>query len=277
MTLFFTIVFLLLVIGWVFYNLVRDVYTWSNHYGWEENSTPDKNAKIQNISSEKVQYSKNGAKYKTKITFSDGFYFITHKTDREDGFLTYRIFISDELREKIISLAIEKHNIAVDKFINDNQPVRCDISKPDCKAKKDMTKIKIEIVNDEKYINLKSSDRIKYLNSLKKQTVSELNKLNKVFEIENNKRRDIPVDIAKYIKSNDISSLKNEIIKLENKSLVLDELITLEIYDKCKKTEYEALTKKLTADTQLDKKAKDSTNSEEDTETEKEYGWQSWD
>ena len=253
MDLVFIIIILILGLGIMIYNICGSVYTWSNHYGWEENSNPNKNANIQNISSERVQYSRNGAKLKTKITFSDGFYFITYKTDRDDGVLTYKIYLSKELKEKIISSAIEQHNLAVDKFVNSGQSVSHNIHTVDTKNKKDITRIKIEIVNDDKYKNLKSNDRIEYLNGLKKQTISELNKLNKKLEMENNKIRDIPVDIAKYIKSNDVSLLKKDALKLENKILVLDELIALEIGDKYKKKEYEVLTKKFTGKAQSDK------------------------
>ena len=264
------IVFLVICCGIMLYNICGSVYTWADHCGWEENSQPDKNAKIQNITSERVQYTRNGAKLKTKITFSDGFYFITYKTDRDDGVISYKIYLSDELREKIINLAIEKHNLSVEQFINDKQYTGRAVRTVDAKVKKDMTQIKIEIVNDEKYINLKKDDRIAYLYTLKKQTVSELNKLNDAFIAENNKIRDIPVDIAKYIKPSNISYLKNNVKQLENKMCVIDELIALELVDKEQKKEYEKLTKKLTAKAQDNKAEKVSVYSV-DTESEQIY------
>jgi hypothetical protein len=121
MALIFVIILLVIGLGIMFYNICGTVYTWSNHYGWEENSNPDKKAKIQNITSERVQYGRTYAKLKTKITFSDGFYFITYKNDRETGIMTYKIYLSDELRKKIIDLAIEKHDLAVDNFISQKQ------------------------------------------------------------------------------------------------------------------------------------------------------------
>ena len=105
-------------------------------------------------------------------------------------------------------------------------------------------KIKIEIVNNEEYTKYKSDGRIKYLNTLKKQTVSKLNELNKVIEAENKKVKDVPVDIAKYIKPKDTTSLQKEIIQLENKKLAIDELIALEIDDKNKKNEHKVSNKK---------------------------------
>lgn len=279
MAIIFIVFILLISIVIICYNSYKSIYAWTDHYGWKEDSTPDKNAKIQNITSEKVQYGSSStyAKLKTKITFSDGFYFITHKTDYEHlGAITYRVYLSDELKEKIISSAIEKHNLSVDKFINNKQSLNYAVHPVDAKAKKDMTQIKIEIVNDEKYINLKKDDRIKYLENMKKKTTSELNKLNDELKKGNNKLQDIPVDIAKYIKSSDTSSLKNNILKLENKIQVIDELIALELIDKVHKKEYEKLTQKVTAKTQANKAEKVSIGDKENTEEEN-NDWEYWD
>ena len=42
------------------------------------------NATITDIRSEKIQYNLNRAKYKTTVCFSDGFQFVTYRTNRED-------------------------------------------------------------------------------------------------------------------------------------------------------------------------------------------------
>lgn len=115
---FFMCLLLLLVLGVVVYNICGDVHSWSDHYGWGKNSTPDKEAKIQNITSERVQFARNEAKFKTTVTFSDGFYFITYKTNRDNSVLTYKIYISDELKNEIINSAIKQHISAVDRFID---------------------------------------------------------------------------------------------------------------------------------------------------------------
>ncbi len=70
-------------------------------------------ATIVNVEVEQVQYVKNSAKFKTTVYFSDGFVFITHKTDRDDNFFTYKISISPELRKEIIQNAIEAHDRAL--------------------------------------------------------------------------------------------------------------------------------------------------------------------
>lgn len=88
--------------------------------------------------------------------------------------------------------------------------------------------IKTEIINDGKYINLNKDSRIKYLYTLKGQTVMELTNKRKELELEHNRLNDIPTDIAKYIKPNDISGLKASISKLEKKVTAIDELIESE-------------------------------------------------
>lgn len=96
--------------------------------------------------------------------------------------------------------------------------------------------IKTEIINDGKYINLNKDSRIKYLYVLKEQTVKELTNKRKELELERNRLNDIPTDIAKYIKPNDISGLKASISKLENKITAIDELIESETTPQRQKT-----------------------------------------
>lgn len=96
--------------------------------------------------------------------------------------------------------------------------------------------IKTEIINDGKYINLDKDSRIKYLYALKEQTVTELTSKRKELELERDRLNDIPTDIAKYIKPNDISGLKASISKLENKITAIDELIESETTPQRQKT-----------------------------------------
>lgn len=83
---------------------------------------------------------------------------------------------------------------------------------------------KIEIVNDEKYINLKKADRIVFLNSLMKQTIGELAKQQRMQD----KLNAVPADVAKYIKAKDSYSLKKHKLNLENKLIAIEELIRSE-------------------------------------------------
>lgn len=88
-----------------------------DHKGWDESADPDFNATIVDISSKRVKYAKNDAKFKTTIKFSDGFYYITHKTDREQHLMTYTISITPELRDEIIQTAVSAHHKAVTKKV----------------------------------------------------------------------------------------------------------------------------------------------------------------
>ena len=105
-----------LVFGWIIFSMVRSVYYLFDHTKWEEFSAPNLNAKIIDIHTEKVIYVKNGAKFKTIISFSDGFHFITHKTNRENSFLTYHINIDESLMNEIVEKAISAHEKAVSSY-----------------------------------------------------------------------------------------------------------------------------------------------------------------
>lgn len=120
MAFYFMCIIFVLGLGLMFYNICGTVYTWSDHYGWEKNSSPDKNAKIIDITSKRIQYGRTKQKLKTTVTFSDGFYFITYKTNYDNGIMTYKIYLSDELRKTVINLAVEKHNSAIDNFKQTN-------------------------------------------------------------------------------------------------------------------------------------------------------------
>lgn len=72
------------------YLSARDIYWKFDHGKWSENAKPDFSATIIDISSNKVKYAKNEAKYKTTVTFSDGFIFTTTKTKRKNNFFHIR-------------------------------------------------------------------------------------------------------------------------------------------------------------------------------------------
>ena len=114
--------------------------------------------------------------------------------------------------------AKRKHNNANKKKQSDKPKVR----------QTKLTPFKVEIVNDEKYINLKQNKRIEFLHNLKKQTAATLTKQHKELETEVNKLKDVPADVAKYIKPKDTSALKDNISKLEYKLMAIDELLSAE-------------------------------------------------
>lgn len=98
------------------YNMCNSFYNLFDHTEWEDSSKLNLDAKIVDIKTEKVQYSKNGMKYKTTVFFSDGFNFITHKTNREDSFFSYQISMDESLLTEIISKAVRSHEKAVRNY-----------------------------------------------------------------------------------------------------------------------------------------------------------------
>lgn len=93
-------------------NMGIGVYSWWDHTGWEEPNKPDPQAQIKDIQKQKVKYTKNNAKFKTTVKFTDGFYFVTHRTNRENHFMSYQISVD---AEEILRLALEAHSKAVEK------------------------------------------------------------------------------------------------------------------------------------------------------------------
>lgn len=110
------IVFLFAVIWFILglINLGKGIYYKFDHSYWDENSQPSLNAGIVDVVSEKVQYTKNNAKFKTTVTFTDGFRFVTHRTDRTQHFMTYDISVD---KAEVIALAMEAHKKAVEKKV----------------------------------------------------------------------------------------------------------------------------------------------------------------
>lgn len=90
---------------------------WSlfDHSKWLKYSNPNHDSTIIDRKIQTVHYLKNGKKYKTTIRFSDGFVFTTHKTNRSESFLTYRISIDGNLARDIQKKAIETHERAVNR------------------------------------------------------------------------------------------------------------------------------------------------------------------
>lgn len=104
--------FALVYLGVGFYNMGLAIYHIADHSKWQENAVPDPGARIIDIKSEKVKYIKNDARFKTTVTFSDGFFFTTHKTDRENHFGSYTISVNKKV---VLEAAIQAHAKAVEK------------------------------------------------------------------------------------------------------------------------------------------------------------------
>ena len=102
------IIFLaLLITGWI-----RNLGSLNDKGEWSDSARPSKDAKIVDVTTRKVEYTKNNAKFMTVVRFSDGFVYQSHDTDREDHTFTYSIRTD---REKICKKAIEAHIVAVEK------------------------------------------------------------------------------------------------------------------------------------------------------------------
>lgn len=118
-------------------NLCKDFWSLFDHSFLPKGAKLVPDAIIVNFCPQKVQYTKNGAKYRTTVSFSDGFEFITCKTDRADGFLSYEIFISQELAESIMKKAIKAHDRALAK--QQKEKMKGDIDFKNTESKQSVT------------------------------------------------------------------------------------------------------------------------------------------
>lgn len=94
--------------------VLLNVYSWiynafSHSSGNKKNLRRD--AKIVNVKQETVG-SKNNKKIRTTVVFDDGFEYISHKTDRDDSFFSYRIQVTEATRKKILEDAMQAHQKA---------------------------------------------------------------------------------------------------------------------------------------------------------------------
>ena len=98
------------------YCTVRQILSKFDHSKWAKDANPSIDAQIVDIKSKLVRYFRNDAKYRTTVKFSDGFIFVTHKTERAEGFVRYSVSVDRSFLEHVILVAAkEAHEKAVSK------------------------------------------------------------------------------------------------------------------------------------------------------------------
>lgn len=91
-------------------SIAAEIYNFFNHsYYKKEKLRPD--AKIVDVKRETVG-GKNDKKIRTTVIFEDGFEYVTHKTDRENSFFSYRIQVKEATSKEILNDAIAAHQKA---------------------------------------------------------------------------------------------------------------------------------------------------------------------
>lgn len=94
-------------------NIYDSIYNAFSHSGGNKKNLR-RDAKIVDVKQYTVG-AKNRKKIRTEVIFDDGFEYISHKTDREDSFLSYRIQVTEETKKRILNDAMEAHRKACDK------------------------------------------------------------------------------------------------------------------------------------------------------------------
>lgn len=104
-----------LVMGGVVVVALLNIYSWIYNAFSHINKRSCKNlrpdAKIANVKQDTVG-SKNDKKIRTVVTFDDGFEYISHKTDRENHLMSYRIQVTEATKKEILRDAVQAHQKA---------------------------------------------------------------------------------------------------------------------------------------------------------------------
>ncbi len=96
---------------------------------------------------------------------------------------------------------------------------------------RDKKRVELEkktIINDSKYLDFKSNERIAYLSKLKEQTKQDLKSAHKDLDLESKKIENMPKDIAKYVDKERIKNLTEKVYQCEDKLYAIEEIIALE-------------------------------------------------
>lgn len=95
-------------------NIYSWIYNLFSHSSAKDYKNLRHDAKIVSVKRDTVG-GKNDKRIRTEVIFDDGFEYISHKTDRDDSFLSYRIQVTEATARKILEDALEAHQKACDK------------------------------------------------------------------------------------------------------------------------------------------------------------------
>ena len=99
----------------VLHAVVGEIYSRFVHTRWEKNAKPDENAEVVAVRCRAVVFVPGKAKFRSLVKYSDGFRYLTYKTDRVDYLMRNRYTIS-VIEQEIIAIADEAHWEALEKM-----------------------------------------------------------------------------------------------------------------------------------------------------------------
>lgn len=109
----FTLLLIIAVWGGFLGLVARAIYWSFDHRSWHKNAMPCAEAGISDIDVKKIYLGKNNNKYKTVVSFYDGFAFSTARTQREQHLLSYTISVN---QKEIAQYAETAHASAIAKL-----------------------------------------------------------------------------------------------------------------------------------------------------------------
>lgn len=97
---------------------ILNIYSWIynafSHINVKSYKNLRRDAKIVNVKRDTVG-SKNDKKIRSVVTFDDGFEYVSHKTDRENHLMSYKIQVTESTAKEILEDAMEAHQKACNK------------------------------------------------------------------------------------------------------------------------------------------------------------------
>ena len=104
------------VLGFAAYAVIKSgIYNMTSHSIYDDCEKLRENAEIITVTREIIGGRKSIKRYRTILTFDDGFKFISHKTNTENGVFTYTISIGEVINQEILNDAIEAHKKMIEK------------------------------------------------------------------------------------------------------------------------------------------------------------------
>lgn len=109
-------VILFVAIAYFSYKIGKAIWSCFDHAKAAPQAELSDDAAISDVATKKVRYI--GMKFKTTVSFSDGFTFISHKTEKEDESGAYQITAATD---KIVEKAKKAHKRALKKQVKDKK------------------------------------------------------------------------------------------------------------------------------------------------------------
>ena len=106
------ILYFILMFGLIAVGIYSFIHIAHDHWSPRSGQTLDANAAITDVS---IKQSSLADRFKTTVTFSDGFVYSSYKTKTKLGFMKKTLSVTEEMKQEIERRAIAKHAELISK------------------------------------------------------------------------------------------------------------------------------------------------------------------